>query len=69
MDISSVSLSQSLYTQIASPDSGVNQQIAIQQLKQQMNTQADLVSKIIDSGMTYTRDGRMQSASTIDIRM
>ena len=71
MEIGSVSLSQSLQSQIGAPATAVNQQIAVSVLKDQMQEQADMVSTILSSSMTYNNQGQAipSSASSIDVRM
>ena len=50
MEIGNVALTQSFYKQVTDPNAGVQQQIAMEVLKDQMESQAETTVKIVEAG-------------------
>jgi len=50
MEIGNVALTQSFYKQVTDPNAGVQQQIAMEVLKDQMESQAETTVKIVETG-------------------
>lgn len=69
--ISASSAAQALYTQATAPNSQANPQLAIKELKQELDTQKEQADQLVKTVVFYDDSGQevMSASNKIDLRV